>query len=75
MKSDLLYLSNIQDCIQRIESYTVEGKEKFLKTPMIQDAVVRNFGIIGEATKRLSPEFKNAYLTLPESRSLGCEIF
>jgi hypothetical protein len=27
MKSDLLYLSNIQDCIQRIESYTVEGKK------------------------------------------------
>jgi uncharacterized protein with HEPN domain len=61
MKSDLLYLSNIQDCIQRIESYTVEGKEKFLETPMIQDAVIRNFEIIGEATKRLSPELKSAY--------------
>jgi uncharacterized protein with HEPN domain len=61
MKSDLLYLSNIQDCIQRIESYTIEGKEKFLETPMIQDAVIRNFEIIGEATKRLSPELKNSY--------------
>jgi len=61
MKSDLLYLSNIQDCIQRIESYTVEGKEKFLETPMIQDAVIRNFEIIGEATKRLSPELTSAY--------------
>lgn len=61
MKSDLLYLSNIQNCIQRIESYTVEGKEKFLEIPMIQDAVIRNFEIIGEATKRLSPDLKNAY--------------
>lgn len=61
MKSDLLYLSNIQNCIQRIESYTVEGKEKFLETPMIQDAVIRNFEIIGEATKRLSPELKSTY--------------
>ena len=61
MKSDLLYLSNIQDCIQRIESYTVEGKEKFLETPMIQDAVIRNFEIIGEATKHLSPELKSTY--------------
>jgi uncharacterized protein with HEPN domain len=61
MKSDLLYLSNIQDCIQRIESYTIEGKAKFLETPIIQDAVIRNFEIIGEATKRLSPELKNAY--------------
>lgn len=61
MKSDLLYLSNIKDCIQRIESYTAEGKEKFLETPMIQDAVIRNFEIIGEATKRLSLDLKNAY--------------
>jgi uncharacterized protein with HEPN domain len=61
MKGDLLYLSNIQDCIQRIESYTIEGKEKFLETPMIQDAVIRNFEIIGEATKRLSPELKDSY--------------
>lgn len=28
---------------------------------MIQDAVIRNFEIIGEATKRLSLELKNAY--------------
>lgn len=61
MKSDLLYLSNIQNCIQRIESYTIEGKAKFLGTLIIQDAFIRNFEIIGEATKRLSPELKNAY--------------
>lgn len=61
MKSDLLYLGNIQDCIQRIESYTIEGKAKFLETPIIQDAVIRNFEIIGEATKRLSSELKDAY--------------
>lgn len=61
MKSDLLYPSNIQGCIQRIKSYTVEGKEAFLETPMTQDAVIRNFEIIGKATKRLSPELKSVY--------------
>jgi uncharacterized protein with HEPN domain len=61
MKSDLLYLTNIKDCIQRIEAYTIEGREKFLETPIIQDAVIRNFEIIGEATKRLSPDLTNAY--------------
>jgi len=61
MKGDLLYLTNIKDCIQRIEAYTIEGKEKFLETPMVQDAVIRNFEIIGEATKRLSPGLTNAY--------------
>ncbi|MEA5549413.1 HepT-like ribonuclease domain-containing protein [Anabaena cylindrica UHCC 0172] len=28
---------------------------------MIQDAVIRNFEIIGEATKRLSPELRSKY--------------
>lgn len=54
MKDDRLYLSNIKECIERIESYTINGKEAFLQTIIIQDAVIRNFEIIGEATKRLS---------------------
>jgi uncharacterized protein with HEPN domain len=28
---------------------------------MIQDAIIRNFEIIGEATKHLSPEIKQSY--------------
>ncbi|PSB10521.1 hypothetical protein C7B62_09185 [Pleurocapsa sp. CCALA 161] len=58
MKNDLLYVSNIQESIEAIESYTLEGKETFMQTRMIQDAVIRNFEVIGEATKRLSPEFR-----------------
>ncbi|WP_413174837.1 DUF86 domain-containing protein [Anabaena azotica] len=52
MKDERLYLSNIQECIERIEEYTKGGKEEFMQTKMIQDAVIRNFEIIGEATKR-----------------------
>lgn len=61
MKDDRLYLSNIFECIQRIEIYTQDGKETFLQTTIIQDAVIRNFEIIGEATKRLSPEIRTTY--------------
>ncbi|MEO0375990.1 MAG: HepT-like ribonuclease domain-containing protein, partial [Cyanobacteria bacterium P01_A01_bin.17] len=61
MKHDLLYLQNIRDCILRIESYTTEGEETFLEIPMVQDAVIRNFEIIGEATKPLSPELKETH--------------
>ena len=53
MRDNRLYLSNIKESIERIESYTSEGREAFMQTPMIQDAVIRNFEIIGEATKRL----------------------
>jgi Protein of unknown function DUF86 len=52
MKDDGLYLSNIKECIERIEFYTRDGKEVFMRTIMIQDAVIRNFEIMGEATKR-----------------------
>ena len=71
MKNDLLYLSNIQECIEAIESYTLDGKNIFMQTRMIQDAVIRNFEIIGEATKRLSPEFRAKYSEVPWRRIAG----
>jgi uncharacterized protein with HEPN domain len=71
MKNDLLYLSNIQECITAIESYTCEGKKVFLQTRMIQDAVIRNFEVIGEATKRLSPQTKEKYPEVPWRRIAG----
>jgi len=36
-----------------------------MQTLIIQDAVIRNFEIIGEATKRLSPELRAGYPDIP----------
>ena len=45
--------------IARIERYTSGTTyEAFIQDTLRQDAVVRNLGIIGEAVKRLSPEFR-----------------
>lgn len=71
MRDDRLYLSNIFECIERIESYTRDGKEVFLQTTIIQDAVIRNFEIIGEATKRLSPEIRAVYPDVPWQQVAG----
>ena len=54
MKSDLPYLGHIADSIAAIESYVADGRESFMAQRLIQDAVVRNFEIIGEAANRLS---------------------
>ena len=42
MKSDLAYLQYILECIRRIEEDTVKGKEVFLSSHTLQDAVLRN---------------------------------
>jgi len=42
-----------------------------MQTRMIQDAVIRNFEIIGEATKRLSQDFRQAYPNIQWQRIAG----
>jgi uncharacterized protein with HEPN domain len=71
MRNDSLYSGNIKECIERIESYTRDGKEAFMQNPMIQDAVIRNFEIIGEATKRLFPDLRAAYPNIPWQQIAG----
>lgn len=58
MKDQEPYLRHILDAIIRIEGYTAPGAGTFFSDSMQQDAVVRNFEIIGEAAKRLSPVTK-----------------
>jgi uncharacterized protein with HEPN domain len=58
MKDNRLYLIHIRDCIQRIKSYTQDGKEAFFAELMIQDAVLRNLEVMCESIKKLPPEWK-----------------
>ena len=53
---DRLYLTHIADCIARIEEYTAQGREHFMESHLVQDAVIRNFEIVGEAVKQISDE-------------------
>jgi uncharacterized protein with HEPN domain len=62
MKSDLLYIEHILDSIEKIESYTKDlTKKDFSKNDLVQDAVIRNFEIIGEASKKISNDLKQTY--------------
>jgi uncharacterized protein with HEPN domain len=60
VKSDRPFRAHIADSIAAIEAYVVGGREVFLAERLIQDAVVRNFEIIGEAAGRLSPNLRDA---------------
>ena len=61
MRDEKRYLLDIAECIERTEEYTRGGKEAFIQTKMIQDAVVRNFEVIGEATKKISQDLRQNY--------------
>lgn len=58
MKTDRPFLEHIADSIASIETYVTGGREVLLRERLIQDAVVRNFEIIGEAAGRLSPALR-----------------
>jgi uncharacterized protein with HEPN domain len=63
------YLSHILEAIERIDRYTGDmGEVAFLENQMAQDAVIRNFEIVGEASfniRKHYPEFAAARPELP----------
>ncbi len=67
MKKDpRFYLGHILDAIEKINRYT-EGMDEadFLENDLVEDAVVRNIEIIGEAVKNLPEDFKAKHGDLP----------
>ena len=46
-KRDPALLAHIRDAIARIREYTKEGRDSFMADTKTQDAVYRNFEIIG----------------------------
>lgn len=65
MKDAAVFLQHIRDAIGRIETYTVGGRRAFLADTMVQDAVIRNLEIIGEAVRHLPPELRRQHPRIP----------
>ena len=65
------YLGHILEAIERIEGYVSDIDElNFLTNQLVQDAVIRNFEIIGEASKNIQkryPQFVKDHPELPLS--------
>ena len=63
------YLGHIQEAIERIQRYVDDIDEvAFLQNDMTQDAVIRNFEIIGEASHNIQdhyPQFAAHHPELP----------
>jgi len=58
----ILFLEDILDALEKIENYTKNlSFTEFADNGMAVDAVIRNFEVIGEATKNVPEEIKEKY--------------
>jgi len=65
-RDDAVYIAHICDAAKRIGEY-LDGMTEggFYDTPLVQDGVIRQIQIIGEAAKRLTPEFRASTSDIP----------
>ena len=71
MKDDRVYLLHIRDALRQIRDYTKEGESVFLSDRKTQDAVIRNFEIIGEAARAIEPAIKHKHASIPWNDIIG----
>jgi uncharacterized protein with HEPN domain len=65
-KDNLIYLKHILDAISRIEEYAQSiTYEHFMDNYLVQDGVIRQIEIIGEATKRVSKDMRERHQEIP----------
>lgn len=67
-----VFIEDIWESIEKIESYVSEISEhEFNLNTEKQDAIIRRLEIIGEATKNIPTEFRNAYPEIPWKNMAG----
>ena len=72
VKDDLAYIEHILDCIRKIKEFTTGLSLKdFSINELVQDAVIRNIEIIGEASKKISSDTKQIYYEIPWKEIAG----
>ena len=71
-KDDSIYLRHMLDAITKIEEYTQDIKyEGFMDSHLIQDGIIRQIEIIGEATKRLANDIRERHPEIPWKDMVG----
>ncbi len=70
--TDIDRIQHMINAIEKIFSYTEEvGFEGFMGSDLVQDAVVKNFEVIGEAAYKITSEFKEQYEHIEWSKIQG----
>ena len=71
-RDNLTLIEDILESAQKIKKYTIDYNfDTFIEDDRTQDAVVRNFEIIGEASSKVDPDFKFEYSSIPWRKLKG----
>ena len=63
---NIVFLRHILDAISKIEGYLARtNTNDFHQNSLIQDGIIRQLEIIGEAVRKITPELKAIYSNVP----------
>ena len=65
MRDDRERLLDIQDALERIQRYAVQGRERFAADELVETWIVHHLQVIGEAAAALSPSLREQYPQVP----------
>lgn len=72
LSEDLVYLRHISDAIVTIESYVSRGGRELFETDRaIQDGIIRQLEIVGEAGRNISDFLKERHMEVPWRKIVG----
>lgn len=71
-KDDTVYLRHILDAIERIQQYLAGvSYDQFLQNTLLQDGVVRQLEILGEAARNISDALQSTHPEIPWGKMIG----
>jgi uncharacterized protein with HEPN domain len=70
-RDERLYLADMRDAVERILRYTTGGRTTFFADPMVQDAVIRNLEVMGEAVRQVSATTRSHHPEIPWKQIAG----
>ncbi|MEK6756412.1 MAG: DUF86 domain-containing protein [Bacteroidota bacterium] len=71
-KDDSVFLNHIVDGAKLIGEYLAgASRDGFVANRMLQDAVIRELEVIGEATKNISEDLRSKYPDIPWNKMSG----